>query len=322
MFLFLIADIIVISKRKGSLINVYKVYPTMITPYTDNMEIDYAAVKNIVDWYAENGCSGIFAVCQSSEMNYLSLKERIKLAESVLKFSDGRMNVVASGHVSSSLEQQAEEINEIAKTSIDAFILVSNRFDINNDGDNVWIENAERVLSKVNPDIKLGIYECPIPYKRLLSKKLIDWCIHTKRFKFIKDTCCDFELLKNRIKQLENSGIELYNANSQSLLHSLRCGGAGYSGVMANFHPDLYVWLCDNFEKQPQKAELIQSYLCMSAFLENLSYPVCAKYKMNLNGVKMNLNARSKDRKFFINYQKEIIDQQIDLEAYVRKLIK
>ncbi len=30
---------------------------------------------------------------------------------------------------------------------------------------------------------------------------------------------------------------------------------AGYSGVMANFHPDLYVWLCKNYKKQPEKAQ-------------------------------------------------------------------
>ena len=41
------------------------IYPTMITPYKDG-KIDYEGVNNLVNWYYENGCNGIFAVCQSS----------------------------------------------------------------------------------------------------------------------------------------------------------------------------------------------------------------------------------------------------------------
>lgn len=36
------------------------VYPTMITPYTKNGEIDYEGAEHIVDWYMEKGCDGIF----------------------------------------------------------------------------------------------------------------------------------------------------------------------------------------------------------------------------------------------------------------------
>ena len=38
------------------------VYPTMITPYTDDNKIDYNAVLGIMDWYSQNGADGIFAV--------------------------------------------------------------------------------------------------------------------------------------------------------------------------------------------------------------------------------------------------------------------
>ena len=59
------------------------IYPTMITPYEDG-KIDYENVKKLVEWYIEKGCSGIFAVCQSSEMWYLSLEERFELGKAVV----------------------------------------------------------------------------------------------------------------------------------------------------------------------------------------------------------------------------------------------
>lgn len=65
-------------------------YPTMITPYHDDNTVDYEAVKNITNWYIDNGCTGIFAVCQSSEMIYLSLDEKIKIAKNGCRNGQGK----------------------------------------------------------------------------------------------------------------------------------------------------------------------------------------------------------------------------------------
>ena len=59
------------------------VYPTMITPYK-NREIDYDAVNKLVEWYWNEGCDGIFAACQSSDIMFLSLEERVKLTRTVI----------------------------------------------------------------------------------------------------------------------------------------------------------------------------------------------------------------------------------------------
>ena len=125
------------------------VYPTMITPFTKNGEIDYDGVDKIVDFYIERGCDGIFAVCQSSEMIFMTLEERVKLAKRVVNRVDGRINVVASGHCADSIDEQIKEVNAMAETGADAIILVSNRLDLHNDGDKVWINNAKRLLKGI-----------------------------------------------------------------------------------------------------------------------------------------------------------------------------
>ncbi|MDY3304841.1 MAG: dihydrodipicolinate synthase family protein [Clostridia bacterium] len=264
------------------------VYPTMITPYTKENGIDYDAVNSLVDFYKKSGCSGIFGVCQSSEMFYLSLKERICLAKATVdaaKKCKRKMNVVVSGHISNNIEAQAEELTAIFETGADAAVLVSNRLDLHNDGDRVWISNAEKLLKLLPENMPLGIYECPYPYKRFLSKEILDWCKKSGRFRFIKDTCCDPEMLKQRINQLKGSGLKLFNANSQTLLYTLNEGCDGYSGIMANFHPGLYVWLCENYRKYPDTAKKIQALLSMTAFTEVLSYPSTAKYYLNGHGI-------------------------------------
>ncbi len=295
------------------------IYPTMITPYK-NGEIDYDAVEKLTEWYIKEGCQGVFAVCQSSEMQFLSLKERVKLAKAVVDASEGKLDVVASGHCADSIEEQIEEINQISETGIDAFVLVSNRLDLHNDGDEVFVKNGEKLLENINKDIPLGVYECPRPYKRLLSHNNLQWMLSTKRFQFVKDTCCDPVLLKERIKLLEGSDCALFNANEQTFVHSLKCGASGYSGIMANFHPRLLVWLFENYNSE--KAETIAEILSMSAFTESPAYPCTAKYYLNLEGIAMDVFSRSADHKNLTDYQKLIVEQMYHLNHKLEKYLE
>lgn len=304
------------------------VYPTMITPYTKDNHIDFGALDAMVEWYAEHGCDGLFAVCQSSEIFHLTLDERIGIADRVRKKVDelagrGRpaMAVVASGHISDSMEAQADELRAIWETGADAMVWISNRLDIANTSDEAWIRDAEKLLDKLPEDMPLGIYECPYPYKRLLTEPILKWCISTGRFRFIKDTCCDAALIRQRLKLLDGTGLKLFNANAQTLLESMRDGGAGYCGVMANFHPDLYVWLHRNFPAYPDKAERMQALLCLAAFTEALAYPVTAKYNMNLEGIRMETLSRVRDAEELTAYHRSVIDQMRQIMIYTREEI-
>jgi len=73
------------------------VYPTMITPYTEEGRIDYDALEKLVEWHIERGVAGLFAVCQSSEMFHLSLRERLELARMSIRFVHGRVPVPCVG---------------------------------------------------------------------------------------------------------------------------------------------------------------------------------------------------------------------------------
>lgn len=242
-----------------------EVWPTMVTPFKDDLSIDYIALEKLVDWYIERGLSGLFAVCQSSEMHQLSLRERVELSAAVMKFTKGRVPVISSGHISSSSEDQIEEVKAIAETGVDAVILVTNLLAGESESDSVWKERMETLLANIPEGIKLGLYECPFPYKRLLSKELLQWIISTDRFVYLKDTCCDFDMIKERAKMAEGSNLKLYNANAASLLRSLQAGYAGYCGIMTNFHPELYVRLCDSWFENTEKVKNLQNMIGLAS---------------------------------------------------------
>ena len=295
----------------------YEAFPTMITPYKADGTVDLETVKKYVHWYHNEGCHGIFAVCQSSEIFYLTEQELVDVNRTVFETvqeiaANGgrRMTVVSSGHVADSIEAQAKTLCRIAESGTDALILITNRLDLQNEGDDVWIANAEKLLAMLPADVKLGLYECPYPYKRLLTPCILSWCLQTGRFAFIKDTCCDVATIKERCDILRGSELRLFNANCQTLLQSMRDGGSGYCGIMCNYHPALYVWLCENFEKDPERAEKLQHFMTMSGFTEcGLPYPLTAKYHMNLVGIPTENYARNREAAQLSDYVKFCIDQ-------------
>ena len=288
----------------------------MITPYRDG-KIDFEAVEALTEWFWKQGCDGIFAACQSSEIRYLSLEERVMLTRTVVAKagalakadrSRAPMMIVASGHVSDSFEEQVVELCAIAAEKPDALILVTNRMDIENTSDEKWIEETEALIGALPKDIPLGIYECPLPYKRLLSDGMIKWCADNGRFYFLKDTCCDGPTLKRRAEICKGSNLKIFNANTQTLLQSMRDGAYGFCGIYANVHPRLYSKLLEDL--YAENVDMLQAYLSTSELSCKYTYPCCAKYYLDKHeGVKMTYAARSVDDSAFTDYQKECMDQ-------------
>ena len=298
------------------------VWPVMITPFTKENKIDYQGVLEILEWYRTQHVAGVFAVCQSSEMYQLSANERIALAKFVISNAGPKLGVIASGHVATNIEEQIREANEIIGAGVDAYVFVSNQFAQAEQDDEVAKKNIEILLTRI-PAETFGIYECPHPYKRLISPELLQWCAATGKFTFIKDTCCNLQEIAAKIKAVEGSNLKVFNANTATLLESLKLGAAGYSGVMANFHAGLYVWLCTHFRQEPGKAVLAQDLLGLASLAEYQMYPVNAKYHMQLEGLHINLFSRVCNfHKFGPNQCMEIEQLRSTVKQFREKIIQ
>ncbi len=97
------------------------VYPTMITPFTQDNKIDFSAVERLLEWYAERNVGGIFAVCQSSEMFFLSIDERVSLVRFIRRNLPRGLSLIASGHVADTMAEQVSDAEKIVAEGIDAY---------------------------------------------------------------------------------------------------------------------------------------------------------------------------------------------------------
>ena len=253
------------------------IIPVMLTPFTEADAIDYSGLENLIEWYVANGADALFAVAQSSEMQFLSLDERVELARFVVRKAAGRVPVIASGHVSESLEDQVTELTSIAKTGVDGLVLVTNRFDPKRQGGAVFTENLRRLLEALPADLPLGLYECPAPFRRLLSDEELAFCAESGRFAILKDVSCDLATVTRRVDLTKNSGLAVVNANAAIAFDAMKAGSPGFTGVFTNFHPDLYKWLLTHSAKHPALADELSVYLALAAMAEPMGYPKLAK---------------------------------------------
>lgn len=303
-------------------------FVTMVTPFCRDGSVDVGAVRAMCDWYAAAGLDGIFTACQSSEIFNMTVSERVLLTKTVVErcaelakaHPDRKpLTVVASGHVADTFDEQVYELQAIAAQGIDTLILISNRMDIADTGDDAWIRDTQALIDAI-PDMPLGVYECPYPYKRLMTDKMLSFCAASGRFLYMKDTCCDADRIAHRCERLSGTPMRLYNANAQTLLDTLRSGAAGYCGVMCNFHPDLYAKLCAVYDTDAKAAERLQAFLGTAAFTESLAYPVTAKYHLKeIAGLPLDsLETRKRPVTDLTRYHRDCVQQMERMAGEMR----
>lgn len=281
------------ARRAGAAIE--GIVPVMLTPFDESGEIDYGGVERLVEWYLQHGADAFFAVAQSSEMQFLSLAERAELARFVVDRVAGRAPVAVSGHISHAPQAQYEELKVAAESGADAVVLVTNRLDPHRQGTAAFRENLSRLLSRLPSDLPLGLYECPAPYRRLLTDEELSVCIDTGRFVMLKDVSCDLDVVKRRIALASGSPLKILNANAAIAWDAMKAGSAGFNGVFTNFHPDLYRWLRVSAHTAPELAQELSTFLVVSAVSESLGYPALAKIYHQRIGTFASIRCRAID---------------------------
>lgn len=250
----------------------------MLTPYNDDGSIDNDGYARLTQWYIDNGADALFAVCQSSEMHHLKLGERVALARHTVQLVNGRVPVMASGHIAGSVEQQLVELRALAGTGIDVLVLVTNRLPSRPDADDRAVIEALRALMDGLPtELPLGLYECPMPFRRLLSDDVLKFCADSGRFVTLKDVSCDLATIMRRLEIVRGTPLALVNANAAIAFPAMQAGSEGFCGVMNNFHPDLYAWLYHHGKHHPVAAKELAVFLALSGTSETQGYPGIAK---------------------------------------------
>lgn len=297
-------------------------YPVMVTAFQEDGSFDWEGVDRLTDFCIETDSAGIFACGLSAEIDRMENQEKVALAERIVRRTAGRIPVVAGAIGGGTIEQQAELVRQIHATGADVVTLSVCQLAAKSEDDQVWLRHAKELLAQIPETVPLALYECPWPYWRLLSAETIRWAAGSGRFCFLKDTCCNMDTIRTRLEIIRGSRLHLFNANTETLLDSLRAGAEGFCGIGANYFPELFGWLCTHYQDDPARAEQLQHFLTTCVGLtEGEFYPVSAKEYLRQRGLQIGLFSRKRPPSLPEDFAKSLTDMHAAATDWAQRLL-
>jgi 4-hydroxy-tetrahydrodipicolinate synthase len=289
-----------------------KFVPVMLTPFNLKAQVDYEVVTQLIDFYLAAGVKGFFANCLSSEMYSISEAERLELTRHIVRYVDGRVPVVATGSFGLTIEDKVEFTKRIYNTGVNAVILITGHYANVEDADDILLRNFNKMF-QLTDNIPLGLYECPAPYKRILSPEAFKSVLDSNRIVYYKDTSIAPEKVKAKLdimKMSKSHRFEFFDAHTPNAMVSLQAGAKGMSSIAGNFYPEILVWMCNNATDPSKKAEVewMQSELTRVDPMIHVAYPMSAKYFLRKRGLPVRTISRTHALELTLE-QKEALNQ-------------
>jgi 4-hydroxy-tetrahydrodipicolinate synthase len=270
--------------------------PVMLTPFKDNGEIDFDGLTKLTELYIEAGAAGLFANCLSSEMFELSETERLQVINHVVKRAEGIIPVVATGTFGGPIPQQADFAKQVYNCGVEAVIGITSLLAKEQEPAEIFEANVAELFD-LTENIPFGFYECPVPYKRIISPAQLGKLVSTGRVTYHKDTCLDINQIREKLAATAGYNFGLYDAYMAHAVESLKAGASGLSCIQGNYFPELVVWLCNHYNDEQRTAEVnrVQQFFIDQMDVMHDVYPVTAKYYLQQRGLDISTFTRRND---------------------------
>jgi 4-hydroxy-tetrahydrodipicolinate synthase len=299
-------------------------WPVMLTPIKEDNTVDYDCLEKLTEFYLSSGAAGLFANCLSSEMFQLTADERVEVTKRVVRTVNGRVPVISTGSFSTDMEVTSAFVKRLYDIGSTVVVISTSQPSLEGDSEDMFRTKMD-VLMKKTGDIPLGLYECPVPYKRLLSPKTVGWLAGSERFFYHKDTSCDLKMIQRKIEAVKDTPLGIYNAHVPTGLESIGLGARGLSPIAANLYPELFRYLLQNFESGSNENEIkkLNNLLDIMDTIIHQNYPYSAKLFLQGRGFNISTKSRISRGRItpqFLNKLKTVkkvfnsISEELDIE--------
>ncbi|MCU6709134.1 dihydrodipicolinate synthase family protein [Paenibacillus sp. J5C_2022] len=264
------------------------VFSLLLTPFHENGEVNWQAYDRYVEWQLERKPHGLFGVCGSSEMKWLTLEEREQLASRAAKLA-GNVPVVVTGNLGSDPASHGEKVKRMADTGAAAIVLVPP------DGMGVDQQALGDYYAKLadSAPIPCLVYEWPMVQAYLLDTEVYEQLANHHNVWGIKDTTCTREGIKGKIDAAPDSVV--YQANHPYMLEAVRMGARGIMAISSASSADLVLDFWQKAIRQDPEAERLHRELVVldSMLTGGGAYPMTSKLIAQLQGMDIGLTCRN-----------------------------
>lgn len=228
----------------------------LMTPFTDDGEIDHASLTNAVKWQLANGTHGLSIGGSTGEPSAQSNAERLEAIRTVLAASEHKVPVIP-GTGSTKLAETIELTGQAAELGVDAALIITPYYARpTQEALYVWY----RTVAAEFPDLPILAYNVP-------SRTAVDIAPDTvarlfrdvPNFVGIKETTRDFEHF-SRVIQLSGRDLVVWSGIELLCLPLLALGGNGFLSATANIAPAAHAQLFDKWADGDREGALELHY--------------------------------------------------------------
>lgn len=258
-----------------------KLFSALITPMDSHENVNYSALKQVVEWQLKSGVEGFYCCGSSGEGLLLSLEERKKVLECVLSAVDGRVPVIS--HIGTIRTQDVIALAKHAKDAGAAAVSMIPPYYYKFSMDEITAY-YEDVLHAV-PEVGAIIYNIPqftgIEFSKDNAARLLD-----------NPAVIGIKHTSNNLYAMERMGSAypeklIFNGFDEQYLGALSMGSHATIGTTVNLFAPMFLKIRDLFSQgRMQAAHAVQTQLNLRVELmvkEGIFNAV--KYGFSLQGI-------------------------------------
>lgn len=252
----------------------------LITPMK-NGEIDFDALKALVEFHIQAGTHGIVAVGTTGENSTLSIDENVKVIQKVVEFANGRIPVIA-GTGSNATSEAITMTKLLANSGVAGCLSVVPYY---NKPTQEGLYQHYKAIAECT-DLPQILYNVPGRTVTDLKPETIGRLAKIPNIVGVKEATGDLTRIK-QIKALAGDDFIILSGDDATGLESMKEGGQGVISVTNNLAAADMAKMCElALAGQFEEAEAINNRLMdlhKNLFVEGNPIPVkWAAYKMGL----------------------------------------
>lgn len=212
----------------------------LVTPLDQSGQVDFASLKNLIDWHITQGTNGIVSVGTTGESATLNINEHINVIDFTVRYVDKRVPVIA-GTGANSTEEAIELSSESKLKGADYVLLVTPYY--NKPNQKGLIAHYESIANKV--DIKQLLYNVPSRTACDLLPESVDILSKHPNIIGLKEAVSDKSRVLELIRLSKNNDFLIFSGDDPTFMSSMKLGFDGVISVAANIIPNSISKICE-----------------------------------------------------------------------------
>jgi 4-hydroxy-tetrahydrodipicolinate synthase len=257
----------------------------LVTPLDQSGQVDFASLKNLIDWHITQGTNGIVSVGTTGESATLNINEHINVIDFTVRYVDKRVPVIA-GTGANSTEEAIELSLESKLKGADYVLLVTPYY--NKPNQKGLIAHYESIANKV--DIKQLLYNVPSRTACDLLPESVDILSKHPNIIGLKEAVSDKSRVLELIRLSKNNDFLIFSGDDPTFMSSMKLGFDGVISVAANIIPNSISKICEfiKIEEYEDAYTLNDLYKHLYELLFVESNPIPVKWMMAQMGLIQN----------------------------------